>query len=263
MMRIGSVPYLNAKPMVDWFHSAECESPVEVVYAVPSRLAEMLREGSVDVANVSIFETFQNPDLILIPDLSISACGAVKSVRLFSKKPLHEIESVALDTSSLTSNALLRILLKEQFGIIPCYSHHIPDIYAMLENHDAGLIIGDLKLFEGLPDTVVYDLGQAWYDLTELPFVYAAWSARRDRVSLEMCETLHRAMGWGSQHLETLAAHWAGRWNLPVELATDYLVNVMDYRLSECQIEGLRLYQRKCFEQGLIGELHPIETFQP
>ncbi len=262
MIRVGSVPYLNAKPMVDWFHTPDCDSPVEITYAVPSRLAEMLREGSLDVANVSIFETLQNPDLVLIPNISISACGAVKSVRLFSKKPLEEIQSVALDTSSLTSNALLRILLKEQFGITPCYQHHAPDLYAMLEKHDAGLIIGDLKLFDGLPETIVYDLGQGWHDLTQLPFVYAAWSARRECVSAEMCAVLRRAMDWGNAHLEELAATWAERWNLPPDLAHDYLVHVMDYRLSPLQLEGLRLYQQKCVEHGLIAERNPLQIFE-
>src|SRR5258707_14695707 len=122
-LRIGSVPYLNAKPLVDWFHSTECEADVEVVYAVPSRLAEMLREDRLDVANVSIFEGLQNPALRLVPNISISAYGAVKSVRLFSKVPLPQIQSVALDTSSLTSAALTRILLKESFGLEPEYRH--------------------------------------------------------------------------------------------------------------------------------------------
>ena len=80
------MPYLNAKPLVDWFHSPECDVEVELVYAVPSKLAQMLREGTLDVANVSIFEALQNPKLSLIPHISISATGAVKSVRLFSKE---------------------------------------------------------------------------------------------------------------------------------------------------------------------------------
>ena len=106
-LRIGSVPYLNAKPLVDWFHSPECDADVEVIYAVPSQLAQMLRRDELDVANVSIFEAFQNPALTLVPGISISAYGAVKSVRLFSQVPLAEVRTVAMDTSSLTSVALL------------------------------------------------------------------------------------------------------------------------------------------------------------
>ena len=208
-MRIGSVPYLNAKPQVDWFHSPECDADAQLNYAVPSRLAQMLRADELDVANVSIFEGLQNPGLVIVPGISISAYGAVKSVRLFSRVPLNEIRTVALDTSSLTSNALLQILLKESFGVTPHYVHHAPDLDAMLAQCDAGLIIGDLKLFDLMPGTTVYDLGQGWRDLTGLPFVYACWLAREDRANPNMTHVLSAAKTWGLARLEELAAKWA------------------------------------------------------
>jgi|SRR5579871_1393781 len=257
-IRIGSVPYLNAKPQVDWFHSLECDVDVEITYAVPSELAHMLREDRLDVANVSIFEGLQNPQLVIVPGISISAYGAVKSVRLFSKIPLDQIRSVALDTSSLTSSALTRILLREQFGITPEYSHHKPDLTAMLAGHDAGLIIGDLKLFDLLPGTVVYDLGQGWQDLTGLPFVYACWLARADRATPDMSAILTRAKEWGLARLEQIATHWAARMQLPLDRCLDYLIHVMNYDLTAEQIGGLTLYQQKCVEHGLISAIHPL-----
>ena len=252
-MRIGSVPYLNAKPLVDWFHSPECDANAEVIYAVPSKLAEMLRAGELDVANVSIFEGLQNPGLVLIPDISISAYGAVKSVRLFSKVPLQQIQTVALDTSSLTSAALTKILLKEAFGLSPEYRNFAPNLDAMLAENDAGLIIGDLKLFDLMPGTVVYDLGQGWQDLTGLPFVYAGWLARREAVSDEMANALHRAKRWGLERLETLAEKWAAQMNLPLDRSRDYLLNVMNYDLTPEQRNGLKLYREKCAAHGLLS----------
>jgi chorismate dehydratase len=250
--RIGSVPYLNAKPLVDWFHSPDCDVEAEVIYAVPSMLATMLRNDEVDVANVSIFESFQNPELVLFPGISISSDGPVKSVRLFSKVAFECIQSVALDTSSLTSSALTRILLRERFGISPCYEHHPPQLEAMLAACDAGLIIGDLKLFDLHPDTRVYDLGRGWQELTGLPFVYAAWLARQDRVSPELTEALTRAKAWGVARREELASTWAEILELPLDLCRDYLLNVMDYDLSPRHLEGMRLFRRKCLEHGLI-----------
>ena len=138
----------------------------------------MLREGELDVANCSIFESFQNPDITIIPNISISAYGAVKSVRLFSRVPLSDIRSVALDSSSLTSAALIQILLAELHGIEPRYKNFPPDLELMLDACDAGLLIGDLKLFDFHDGTQEYDLGQDWLELTGLPFVYAAWQAR-------------------------------------------------------------------------------------
>ena len=257
-MRIGSVPYLNGKPLVDWFHSHEARGDVEIVYAVPSKLATMLRAGEIDAANCSIFEGLQHPGLVLVPNISISADGAVKSVRLFSKVPLREIRSVALDTSSLTSSALTKILLKESFGISPEYHHHAPDLDAMLEQFDAGLIIGDLKLFDLQPDTVVYDLGQGWKDLTGLPFVYAGWLAREERATAEMVQLLTRAKEWGVAHLDALAQKWAARMNLPLDRCRDYFLNVMNYDLAPDQLLALRRFQQKCFEHCLVSALHPL-----
>ena len=261
MMRIGSVPYLNAKPQVDWFHSTDCTlsaDEVSVTYAVPSRLAQMLRTDELDVANVSIFEALQTPERMIVPGISISAYGAVKSVRLFSRVPLESIRTVALDTSSLTSNALLQILLKESFGLRPEYHHHAPDLDAMLAQHDAGLIIGDLKLFDLMPGTIVYDLGKGWQELTGLPFVYACWLARADRASTEIVHALTEAKSWGTARREELANKWAKKMDLPLDRCLDYLLNVMNYDLSPEQLQGLQTYQQKCYEHGLIPAIHPL-----
>lgn len=265
MMRIGSVPYLNAKPQVDWFHSAECplsKDEAAITYAVPSRLAQMLRADELDVANVSIFEALQNPELVIVPDISISAYGAVKSVRLFSRVPLDSIRTVALDTSSLTSNALLKILLKESFGLTPEYRHHAPDLDAMLAQFDAGLIIGDLKLFDLMPGTVVYDLGKGWHDLTGLPFVYACWLARADRATPEIVQALTTAKAWGTARRAELATKWATKMDLPLDRCLDYLLNVMNYDLTPEQLTGLQTYQQKCYAHGLIATIHPLRFLQ-
>jgi chorismate dehydratase len=259
-LRIGSVPYLNAKPLVDWFHSKKCDADVEVIYAVPSRLAEMLREEQLDVANVSIFEGLQNPTLRLVPNISISAYGAVKSVRLFSKVPLPQIRSVALDTSSLTSAALTRILLHESFGLEPAYQHYAPQLDTMLAACDAGLLIGDLKLFDLPAGMTVYDLGQGWMDLTGLPFVYAGWLARADCASESMTQILTAAKTWGLARLEELALHWSGKMNLPLERCRDYLLHVMNYDLTPPQWLGLETYQQKCHLHGLLPAIYPLQS---
>lgn len=257
-LRIGSVPYLNAKPLVDWFESAECDLPHELLYEVPSKLAHMLRADELDVANVSIFEGLRSPGLVAAPDISISAAGAVKSVRLFSKRPLNQVRSVALDASSLTSSALTRILLAEVFGNEPCFEDMPPSLLEMLGACDAGLIIGDLKLFELMPGVTAYDLGQGWKDLTGRPFVYAAWLAREDRVSADMLDALAAARAWGTARIDSLAAKWARRMDLPLDRCRDYLVNVMNYDLRADQLAGLELFRQKCLAHGLIEHDTPL-----
>jgi chorismate dehydratase len=257
-LRIGCVPYLNGKPLIAWFHSPECDSDAEVVYAVPSELARQLREGWLDVALVSTFELIRNPNLKIVPDISIAADGAVKSVRLFSRVPFAKIESVAMDTGSLTSVALARILLKEIHGLSPRCIPHPPNLEAMLSECDAGLIIGDLKLFD-TPARYIMDLGAAWKELTSLPFVYAAWLAREETVSAAMTDALTRAKEWGAARLEALAREWAGKMNLPLDRVQDYFLNVMQYDLDAGKWEGLRVFQERCARHGLAGTVHPLK----
>jgi len=260
-LRIGSVPYLNAKPLVDWFHSPDCHADVEIVYAVPSALATMLQERRLDVANVSVFEALRNPNLVILPNISISAHGSVKSVRLFAKKPLHELTSVALDSSSLTSAALTRILLAEQFGAHPHFVSHPPHLDRMLAQHDAALIIGDLRLFELLPGTLVYDLGRGWLDLTGLPFVYACWIAPQESVSEEMLALLHHAKEWGLKNLDMLTTKWAHQLQIPFDRCWDYLHCVMNYDLTPNQIEGLKSFHQKCVQHDLLPPSSAIRLY--
>jgi chorismate dehydratase len=250
--KIGCVPYLNAKPLIDWFHSGECDSDAKVSYAVPSELARGLETGELDVALVSTFELFKNPSLRLVQDISISADGPVKSVRLFSRVPFDQITSVALDTSSLTSTALVRILLSEMYGLSPRFVAHPPDISAMLRACDAGLLIGDLKLFD-TPATHVLDLGEAWRSHTGLPFVYAAWLARDEMTAAAVACTLIRAKEWGVARLPELSVKWSQRLDLSLERVENYLQNVMIYGLDERLLAGLDLYREKCIRHGLVA----------
>jgi len=251
-MRIGTVPYLNAKPLIDWFHSEQCDADAKIVQAVPSELALMLDRGDVDVALVSVFDLFVHSRLRLIPGISISADGPVKSVRLFSKVPLAQIRSVALDTSSLTSTALLRILLAERHGISPRWHPHAPDLDAMLASHDAALLIGDLRLFQEAAAHVT-DLGAEWKALTGLPFVYAAWLARPEAPLGSLEQVLHRAKEWGVARLESLSETWAARMCLPLDRVRDYFLNVMQYDLGPAHLKALEQFHRKCVAHGLIG----------
>jgi chorismate dehydratase len=171
---------------------------------------------------------------------------------------LESICSVALDTSSLTSVALLKILLAEQFGLTPCYEPYPPQLDAMLAACDAGLLIGDLKLFHLLPGTTVYDLGAGWKELTGFPFVYAGWLARTDRSLPELTEVLLAAKHWGMERLDDLAHKWSASMDLPLDRCQDYLTNVMDYNLTPIQLEGLRCYRDRCVVHGLLTESLPL-----
>jgi chorismate dehydratase len=260
-LRIGCVPYLNAKPVIDWFHSPSCDADAEVTYAVPSELAQHLRSGSLDVALVSTVELFRSPGLRVVPDISISADGPVRSVRLFSKKVFGAIESVALDLGSLTSVALTRILLSEVYGVEPKFERHSPELPEMLDEHDAALIIGRLDDFPDQPPYVL-DLGAAWKELTGLPFCYAAWLAREDVPAEPMISILNWAKEWGRERRGQLVQHWSAHLGLPVERVAEYLCGVIRYDLGAQEREAIDLFQHKCVRHGIVETPVPVNYYR-
>lgn len=240
---IGSVPYVNAAPLVRWFETESGRRWGEVRYAAPSVLARWLERREVDVALVSSVEWFRRPETRFVPGLAIASDGEVLSVRLFSRVPFEAIRTVALDTSSLTSSALTRILLEHVYGIRPEYRSHPPNLQAMLRECDAGLLIGDAGMTAALPDGYVLDLGQAWRDWTGLPFVWAVWLANPDASLEALTEVMHEAYAWGARNLPGIVRREAERTGMPLPLVARYLQEVMVYRIDARFLEGLERFR--------------------
>lgn len=256
-LRLGSVHYLNARPLVAWFESPDCPHAPAITLAPPAELAAMLRAGLVDAALASTFEMIRAPGLVALPGVSISARAEVQSVRLFSKLPVPRVRTVALDSSSLSSAALTRIVLADAYGLNPTYVSMGPDLAAMLEVCDAALLIGDLSLFEDVTPHVL-DLGRAWYELTGLPFVYGAWLARDDRDFSRISEVVLLAKEWGMRHLEPIASEWSLRTGMAIGRVRRYLADVMWYDLGPAHWLAITEFQRRCAAHGLAPAGVPL-----
>ncbi len=249
--RVGCVPYLNAKPLVQWLDENAEDNGAYLTYDVPSKLADRLNSADLDVALVSIFEVFQNPTLHIIPDISISADGAVRSVRLFSKVPVAQIKSVALDASSLTSVALTKIILAEKYSLFPTYIASPPNLSKMLQDYDAGLIIGDLSLFNS-PVAEILDLGSEWKELTGLPFCYAAWLARPGTDLKHLTKLLAESKQWGLNHLRELTAKWSIEMGLDMNRVHEYFYDIMKFDLDEHKLAAIAKFEELCHKYQLI-----------
>jgi len=253
-IRIGSVPYLNEKPLTRWFtHTEEGRnSGIEVTFEAPSVLATQLAAGEIDAALVSSFEYFRTPGYEIIPDVSISGQDEILAVRAFSKIPWRMVETVALDTSSLTSSALLKILLTEVYNASPAYLNHEPDLEGMLKIADAGLLIGDKGMLADGTGLNVLDLGHAWRELTGLPFVFAVWLAPPELASEHLSVTLKIARDWGITQLDVIAQEQSEALNCPKSLCTRYLTEIMDYRLDSEHLTSLATFGAKAQSLGLL-----------
>src|SRR5438874_3787253 len=176
-LRIGAVNYLNAKPLICDLEALAPEA--ELILEVPSRLADDLAEGRLDVGLVPVIEYFRAGSYSVVPDIAIASRGPVLSVTLFSRTPWTGIRRVALDEGSRTSAALAQILLRKRYGVCPELSPLPLDRAAEDVDADAVLLIGDRAMRACLPGFEhAFDLGQEWHDWTGLPFVYAFWAVR-------------------------------------------------------------------------------------
>jgi chorismate dehydratase len=175
MVRLGSVSFLNARPLV-WGLDHRTDR-FSVRFDLPSRCASLLHAGDIDLGLIPSIEYLAG-DYAIVPGVGVVSEGDVASVALFSAKPIESVRSIALDTSSRTSVALTRVLCARHFGVQPTYVHAAPDLDRMLAQADAALVIGDPALFIDARDRGLnkVDLGAAWTSMTGLPFVYAFWA---------------------------------------------------------------------------------------
>lgn len=254
--RVGSVPYINAAPLTRWLETDAGKRHAEVVYATPSALAQMLRQRAVDVALVSSVEHFRRPETRFVDGLAIASRREVLSVRLFSKVPIAHIQTVALDTSSLTSAALTRIVLERAYGVHPNYLAAPPDLNGMLQSADAALLIGDLGMTAHHEAVVqLLDLGAAWSAWTGLPFVWAMWLMNPETPAQPIAELLHDAYRWGKAHLRAIIEAESTRTGIPLELCRRYLSEVMVYEIDSAFLQGLERFRREY--EAMFNEQFP------
>ena len=247
---LGAVDYLNARPLV---YGLELRNDLFTVrFDTPSKCAALLHEGSVDLGMIPSIEYLRGPSYRIVPGLAIASYGAVASVALFSTKPVDEIRSVALDSSSRTSTALLRILCVERFGLEPAFRPHPPEPAAMLRLCDAALIIGDPALFldHEAAGLLKVDLGEQWTTMTGLPFIWAFWAGRPGAVSPDAIAALAAARDAGVAASDAVAAAYCG----PEDAARGqaYLRENVQYSVGEREEAGLRKYSELAEKHGLV-----------
>jgi chorismate dehydratase len=246
-LRIGSVSFLNARPLI---YGLEEVDGLELQLDVPSRLLDGLRESRFDVALLPVIDYHRMDGLRLLTSGGIGCDGHTLTVRIFSPVPVEKIQKLACDTDSHTSIALARILLAEMYGLRPEF---VPLDQAMHDPHTARLLIGDKVVCEepqDLPHQL--DLGFAWKEHTGLPFVFAAWMARED-VALDdlparLAESLRRRL----QNLESIIEKFALPRGCPADIALEYLTKYLHFEIGPRQLEAIRLFHRLAYEHALI-----------
>lgn len=244
--RIGSVQYLNAVPLTRGIES-------EIIFATPAKLAEMLRRDELDAALVSITEVLLNDRYDILDGIAIASLGEVYSVLLAHKKPLAEATEVFCDTASLTSVNLLKVLLAEK----KLFPKFVPlESYEAAREKDFVLLIGDRAIdFQRAPHAhEIFDLGFAWHELTNLPFVYAAWALRRGIANQALRQELRDAKRFG---METLDGIIETRAEYDEAFRRDYFQCNIHFHLAEDEKRGIARFCELLRKHGLGPVFEP------
>lgn len=254
-LRISAISYLNTAPLMWDFENTEVGSQFEISYTIPADCARALANGSGDIGIIPAAAYATIPDLLILPDVAIAAKRAVRSILLVSKVPIAEIRSVALDTSSMTSVALTRVILHRWFGGNQQFTSMRPDLGAMLDNHDAALLIGDPALQVDRNKYHTYDLAEEWIGRTGKPFVFAFWAIRKKAWAesdppLDLAAIFQRSRSHGLEidSINHIAHSWAARLNLTEVDVRRYLCENIYYYLDSPCLEGLSLFYRYAYE---------------
>jgi chorismate dehydratase len=293
-LRISIVQYLNTAPLVWGFTHGPLAGKYELSFTVPSQCAEALRAGEADIAIIPAIEYQRIAGLVMLPDLAIASKKQVRSLLLVAKKPIAEVRSIALDSSSRSTQALTRILCTDRWRIAPKLFEATPDLDAMLQDADAALLIGDPALrlaiaLEGAArrdadgvlvcpadaaglDTAgvgsagvdssgelhVYDMVEEWQRSTGLPAVLAVWAAREGVVNEEVLRDFAASRDFGLAHIAEISEVAAFELKLPAAAMAAYLRRNIDYSLDEKNQRGLEHFFARAAALGLIAKYNTI-----
>ena len=234
------MPFLNAAPLTRGIES-------ELILATPAKLAEMLRRDELDAALVSVTETLLQDRYDILDGVAIASLGEVYSVLLAHQRPLDEVREIFCDTASLASVSLLKVLLAER-GLRPEFKPL--ENYAAAAKKDFVLLIGDRAIeFQRTPHTHdIWDLGTAWLELTNLPFVYAVWALRRGIDNRELRRELRQAKRFGMETLDTIIETRA---EFDEDFRRDYFEWNIHFHLAEDEKRGIERFSGLLQKHGL------------
>lgn len=271
-LRISAISYLNTAPLM-WdfehegghFPNKELASHFEISYTLPSGCARALADAKADIGIIPAAAYTAIPGLQILPDVAIASRRAVRSILLVSKVPVEKVRTVALDTSSMTSVALTKVLFEKWLGGGREFMAMEPDVEKMLAECDAGLLIGDPALQVDRSRYQTLDLAEAWIRHTGKPFVFAFWAVRGEALreadpALDLAAIFRdsRDHGLEKSSLEEIAREWAPRVGLSENAVRAYLTQNIHYQLDTACLEGLHLFYRWAAELGALPDAPPL-----
>lgn len=232
---------------------------MELVDALPARCASMLERREVEAALVPIIEYQRLADVVVVPDVCVGTIRQVRSVVLAtSKEKLPDVRRIALDESSRTSAALLKIIFREFLNCEPEWITSLPDINQMLSDNDAALIIGDPAMTFARGNLQVFDLAELWREHTGLGFVFAMWMAP-DNVATARRIDFSAVRDEGVARMEEIVEFYTPLLELSRDDLRAYLHENIRFSIADEMRAGMELYFQLAHKHGLIPKVKPLK----
>lgn len=270
LLRVGAVNYLNSRPLIEGFDRNARRLArgfqARLTRDLPSRLADSLTAGRLDVALAPVFEAFTMPDCRIVSDACVAAEGPVGSVKLYFRVPPAEVRTLALDEGSRTSASLAQVLLWRRHGVRP---QTVPLPIGQGDHEadaDAVLLIGDRAMFPPQDRYVaVWDLAEEWRRDRGGPFVFAVWIARNEVATTEVARLLEACRDDGLTRLGEIAADEGPSLGLTPEHAESYLRENLRFTLGSRELRALDEFRTLCRQAGLLpgGPTHDPQAVTP
>ena len=228
--------------------------------AAPARCADLLARGQVEAALVPIIEYQRIPGVRVVPDVCVGSHSAVRSVVLVSKyDDLKNVRRVALDASSRTSQALVKVIFREFLALEPNWESCSPDLQVMMERNDAALLIGDPGMKIPPQGLHVFDLASLWRRFTDTGFVFAMWMARAGAVEAIRGVDFASARDEGLEQIERIVSQCENDVPLSREEIREYLTANISFQLDESLEKGMWLYFDLAHKHGLVEHNKPLQ----
>ena len=267
------------------FTNGPLRGKYELSFTVPSQCAEALRTRAADIAIIPAIEYARMDGLVVLPDLAIASQRQVRSLLLIAKRPIGEVRRIALDRSSRSTQALVRILCADHWQITPEFFEAAPDLEQMLRDADAALLIGDPALrlsiavegaarpgtsgdltfsgsvagVPGVDSLCIRDIVEEWRRATGLPAVLAVWAARQQVAVPEVVQDFLASRDYGLARISEISNAATGELGLPPAALEKYLRENIDFSLSAENQRGLEHFYLRAAALGLIAEAKAME----
>ena len=268
LLRLGTVSFLNSKPLTYAIEENLIENDFELVATPPAELSVKLQNKELDLALIPVAELLRRKSYTVVPGISISSYGKVDSVILLTRGDIRDIGKVAVDKRSQSSTALLRIILEKFYNLSPGYESRRYEPGNLdrefLKGVNGGMLIGDAGLeymYDPPEGYRVYDLGEIWTEHTGLPFVYAVFAVNEGVELGRSLDALQRSKAYGLSNLRKISELGSQKTGLSEEICYTYVSQRIKYDLGEDRIRGIIRYSELLSELGICDKITGLNIY--